>query len=213
MESARQEYRTRPNRDPTDFSVSQPARTCPPEEDSFCKSPRSCAKLFLARGFSTVQSIEVWHMTKKMIFALFGLVVAFALVTPPTASAQVRVGVGVAVPYGGYVVGCDPYYYPAGCYGTYGYWGGPFIGVYGGGYGWGGRGFYGRGGYGYGRGGRVYNYGGGRGFGGGLRGGALAARGGGFSGGGRGFAGGAHGFAGGGGHGGGGGGRGGGGRR
>ena len=42
-------------------------------------------------------------MTKKIVFALFGLVIAFALASPPKASAQVAVGIGVGVPYGGYV--------------------------------------------------------------------------------------------------------------
>ena len=67
-------------------------------------------------------------MTKKTVVALFGLVIAFALVMPPKASAQVGIGIGVGVPYGGYVSGCDPYYYPDGCYGGYGYWGAPYVG-------------------------------------------------------------------------------------
>ena len=108
-------------------------------------------------------------MAKKMMLAVLGLVIAFALASPPKASAQVGIGIGIGVPYGGYVYGCDPYYYPAGCYAPYGYaWGGPYVGWYGGGYGWGGYGW--RGGY-YGRGyyggyGHGYYGGYGRGYGG-----------------------------------------------
>lgn len=58
-------------------------------------------------------------MTKTMVSALSGLVIALALVVPPKASAQVEIGIGVSVPYGGYVYGCDPYYYPAGCVGGF----------------------------------------------------------------------------------------------
>jgi hypothetical protein len=48
-------------------------------------------------------------MMKKMVLALFGLVAAFALIAPPKASAQVRIGIGVALP--GYaVVQTSPYY-------------------------------------------------------------------------------------------------------
>jgi hypothetical protein len=48
-------------------------------------------------------------MMKKMLLALFGLVLGFALVAPSKASAQVSIGVGVGLP--GYaVVQPNPYY-------------------------------------------------------------------------------------------------------
>jgi len=155
-------------------------------------------------------------------FRYLALLAAFALISfapAKKADAQVRFGIGVAVPYGPPVCAYGYYpYYPYACapYGYYGpdwFYGGVFIGAgpwyhggyYGRGYGYGG--YYGgyRGAYGYRGGIAAYPRGG---YGGGYRGGSVgrgyggAARvsaGGGFHGGG----GGAH-FSGGGGHGGGG---------
>lgn len=42
------------NGDSTDLSVPQPCQESPTDEDPFCKSPQFRAKLFLARGFSTI---------------------------------------------------------------------------------------------------------------------------------------------------------------
>jgi len=109
-------------------------------------------------------------MMKKTIFALFGLVMVFAMAAPPKASAQVAIGIGLGRPAYGYVVpapyvGYPPYYdcgyYPC----AY-----PYAGVVVGG-GWYGRGY----GYGYGRG---YGY---RGGGYGYRGGGYGYRGGGYA--------------------------------
>jgi|SRR5476649_802377 hypothetical protein len=58
-------------------------------------------------------------MMKKMAFALFGLVVAFALIAPPKAGAEVRVGIGVGLP--GYVVVQPRPYYSAPVYYAPGY--------------------------------------------------------------------------------------------
>ena len=109
-------------------------------------------------------------MMKKAALALFGLIFAVALLTPPKANAQVAFGVTVGPrvvsPYA-YVGPAYPYdygYYP-GYYAGYGY--APYWGGYYGGYGrryygYEGRGYY-RGGYdhdrGYARGG--YGHGGG----------------------------------------------------
>jgi hypothetical protein len=49
--------------------------------------------------------MEVREMLKKSVLALFGLVFAMALITPPKANAEVVIGVGVgARPAYGYVV-------------------------------------------------------------------------------------------------------------
>jgi hypothetical protein len=132
------------------------------------RPPVLVQNLFSRLGFEQLQSIEVWNMLKKTIFALFGLVIAFALVTPPKANAQVRVGIGVGVPYGYAAVAPYAYAYPP-CYDddygysncAYPYYGGVFVG---GGYGYGRGGYYRGGGYGYGRGGG-YGYGRGGGYG------------------------------------------------
>lgn len=62
-------------------------------------------------------------MLKKTVLALFGLVFAMALITPPKASAGVVVGVGVApfvpAPAYGYVVQPRPYVYVAPPYVAY----------------------------------------------------------------------------------------------
>ncbi len=53
-------------------------------------------------------------MMKKVILALFGLVFTVALIAPPKASAQVRIGIGVGLP--GYVVVQPSHYYAAPAY-------------------------------------------------------------------------------------------------
>jgi hypothetical protein len=59
--------------------------------------------------------MEVTEMLKKTVLALFGLVFAMALITPPKANAEVVIGVGVgARPAYGYVVARPrPYVYVA----------------------------------------------------------------------------------------------------
>jgi hypothetical protein len=58
----------------------------------------------MSLGFYSV-CMEVSDMLKKSVAALFGLVFAIALITPPKANAEVVVGVGVGVRPGyGYVV-------------------------------------------------------------------------------------------------------------
>jgi hypothetical protein len=53
-------------------------------------------------------NIEGWEMLKKSLIALFALVFAMALVTPPKANAAVVVGVGVGVRPGFGVVVAQP---------------------------------------------------------------------------------------------------------
>jgi len=141
---------------------------------------------FLRTGFNSLQSIEVWKIMKNTILALCGLVIAFALVAPPKANAQVAIGIGVGRPVYGYVAPRAYVYAPApyAAYAPdyvypYGYAYAPYVypsvviggGWYGGGYGYGrGYGWRGGGGYGYagrgGYGGHAYS---GRGGGGGGR--------------------------------------------
>jgi hypothetical protein len=66
------------------------------------------------RGFYSV-CMEAWEMLKKTVAALFGLVFAMALITPPKANAEVVFGVGVgARPGYGYVAARPrPYGYVA----------------------------------------------------------------------------------------------------
>jgi|GEM_PF-1411573 len=59
-------------------------------------------------------------MMKKMVLALFGLAVAFTLIAPPKASAQVNIGIGVGLP-GYVVVEHRPYYSAPAYYGGYAY--------------------------------------------------------------------------------------------
>src|SRR6266568_1336284 len=127
---------------------------------------------FFAASCLLLQSIEVMKMMKKTVLALFGLVIAFALVAPPKANAQVAIGIGVGVPRPayGYVVAPPPYAYAPAPYVAYapGYaypYGYDFYVGRGYGYGYGRYGWHG--GYGYrGRGfeGRGYEARGGRGF-------------------------------------------------
>jgi hypothetical protein len=72
-------------------------------------------------------------MMKRMVLALFGLAVAFTLIAPPKANAQVRIGIGVGLPRY-VVVEHHPYYSAPAYYGDYAY----AAPVYGGG--WYGRG-------------------------------------------------------------------------
>jgi hypothetical protein len=60
-------------------------------------------------------SMEAWKMLKKTVLALFGLVLAMALITPPKANAEVVIGVGVAArpAYGFVVARPRPYVYVA----------------------------------------------------------------------------------------------------
>jgi uncharacterized membrane protein len=72
-------------------------------------------------------------MMKKVILALSGLVFGFALIAPPKASAQVRIGIGVGVP-GYVVVQPNPYYAAPAYYGPGYAYAAPVYG--GGGYGY-----------------------------------------------------------------------------
>lgn len=75
---------------------------------------RGTHNFFSQMGFYSI-SMEVWKMFKKTVLALFALLFAMALITPPKANAEVVIGVGVgARPGYGYVaVRPRPYVYAA----------------------------------------------------------------------------------------------------